>query len=70
MKVLIWVGCFGLFFAVEAVAILVSGHEVNPVFTVLLSAACFLLARALSARYDERQKQKRREARKSSSKKK
>ena len=39
------------------------GHELGSVPTILLSAACFLLARALSARYDERQKQKRIDAR-------
>ena len=62
MKVLIWVGCFGLFALVEVAAILL-GHELGSVPTILLSAACFLLARALTARYDERQKQKRIDAR-------
>lgn len=62
MKVLIWAGCFVVFVAVELAAILL-GHELSSVFTILLSAVCFLLARALCARYDEKQKQKRVEAR-------
>ena len=62
VKVLIWVGCFALFALVEVGAILL-GHELGSVPTILLSAACFLLARALTARYDERQKQKRIEER-------
>ena len=62
MKVLIWVGCFAIFAAVEVAAAML-GYEVNEVVTILLAAGCFLLARALSARYDEKQKQKRAEAR-------
>lgn len=62
MKVLIWVGCFGIFAAVEVVSAML-GYELHEVITILLAAACFLLARALSARYDEKQKQKRVEAR-------
>ena len=62
MKVLIWVGCFGIFATVEVVSAML-GYELHEVITILLAAACFLLARALSARYDEKQKQKRVEAR-------
>ena len=45
------------------VAAILLGYELGSVPTILLSAACFLLARALTARYDERQKQKRIDAR-------
>ena len=68
MKVLICVGCFAVFALVEVGAILL-GHELGSVPTILLSAACFLLARALSARYDEKQKQKRIEERRNAKKK-
>ena len=69
MKVLIWIGCFGLFALVE-VASAMLGFELHEVITILLAAACFLLARALTARYDEKQKQKRNDARRRSGKQK
>ncbi len=63
MKALIWIVCLGVFAAVEGISALL-GYELGVVPTILLAAACFLLARVLSLRLDERQKQKRTEARK------
>lgn len=62
MKALIWIGCLGVFAAVEGVSALL-GYELGVTPTILLAAASFLLARVLSLRYDERQKQKRTEER-------
>ena len=67
MKVLIWLGCFGVYALVEVGSYLL-GYELGVTPTILLAAACFLLARALSARYDERQKRKRAEERRRASK--
>lgn len=62
MKALIWVGCIGIFAVVEVVSAL-RGYELGVTPTILLAAASFLLARVLSACYDERQKQKRKKER-------
>ena len=62
MKALIWIGCIGLFAAVEIVTAL-TGRELGVMPTILLAAASFLLARVLSLRYDEAQKRKRAEER-------
>ena len=63
MKALIWIGCLGVFAAVEGISVLL-GYELGVAPTILLAAACFLLARVLSLRLDERQKQQRTKARK------
>ena len=63
MKALIWIGCIGIFAAVEIVTILM-GRELGVTPTILLAAASFLLARVMSLRYDEAQKRKRAEERK------
>ena len=62
MKALIWIGCIGAFALVEVAAALL-GYDLGATPTVLLAAVCFLLARVLSAHYDERQKRKRAEER-------
>ena len=67
MKALIWIGCIGAFAIVEGAAALM-GYEMGVTPTILLAAVCFLLARVLSLRYDEKQKQKRAEERRRASK--
>ena len=62
MKALIWIGCIGLFAAVEIVTAL-TGRELGVTSTILL-------ARALSLRYDEVQKRKRAEERRRAAEKK
>ena len=62
MKALIWIGCIGLFAAVEIVTAL-TGRELGVTPTILL-------ARALSLRYDEAQKRKRAEERRRAAEKK
>lgn len=68
MKALIWVGCLGVFALVEVAAAMM-GYELGVTPTILLSATCFLLARALSTRYDEAQKRKRKEQRRGAERK-
>ncbi len=62
MKALIWIGCIGLFAAVEIVTAL-TGRELGVTPTILL-------ARVLSMRYEESQKRKRAEERRRAAEKK
>jgi|GEM_PF-6784666 len=63
MKALIWIACIGAFAGVEAASVLMTGHELGVTPTIVLAAACFLLARVLSLRVDEGQRKRRAEER-------